>query len=316
MTSQIEPHPHAMSATYASARASRVDAGAKPFDRRRPLDVSSRARRRPASRGVVVRAAKKLDKDGFFNWLSREIEITFNPRTPGAKIAGRCPDTQTQPTEVSPDRLSAIGGGDDEEEGMVGTSLAKGDFDLKAFTAELEAAMLAGNDDEAMVEEPMMATKTVVTTEIVEDGSVMMNEDEDDEDDFAYETDGASEGPLSGRELALLCIKKYGKAHDMAIKHVKMGSGMKRWVSLNLYVGHLGQRSYPQTETEYLDQLDVISYLINSWGQADYCRAFFREKPIARRGLPSRPRVDTCVTLQFSRSPTWDDELGDEFFPY
>ena len=57
----------------------------------------------------------------------------------------------------------------------------------------------------------------------------------------------------------MLCIKKYGKAHDMAIKHVKMGSGMKRWVSLNLYVGHLGQRSYPQTEEAYLEQLDVIS---------------------------------------------------------
>ena len=305
-----------MSTTYTSARASRVDADAKPFDRHRHRGVGARAQRRPASRAAVVCATKKTDKDGFFNWLSREIEITFNPRTPGAKIAGRCPDTQTQPTEVSPDRLSAIGGDDGEEEGIVGTSLGRGDFDLKAFTAELEAAMLSGNDDEATVEGPMLATKTVVTTEIVEDGSVMMYEDEDGEGDFAYETDSASEGPLSGRELALLCIKKYGKAHDMAIKHVKMGSGMKRWVSLNLYVGHLGQRSYPQTESEYLEQLDVISYLINSWGQADYCRAFFREKPIARRGLPSRPRVDTCVTLQFSRSPTWDDELGDEFFPY
>jgi hypothetical protein len=26
-------------------------------------------------------------------------------------------------------------------------------------------------------------------------------------------------------------------------------------------------------------------------GQADYARAFFREPPIARRGLPSKPRV-------------------------
>ena len=63
-------------------------------------------------------------------------------------------------------------------------------------------------------------------------------------------------------------------------------------------------------------QLDSIAYMITGWGQADYCRAFFREPPIARRGLPSRPRVDTCVTLQFNRSPTWDDELGDEYFTY
>ena len=123
-------------------------------------------------------------------------------------------------------------------------------------------------------------------------------------------------GPLTGRELALLCYGKYGKYHDMAVKHVRMGEGMKRWVSLNLYVGHLGQRSYPATEETYVAQLDSIAYMITGWGQADYCRAFFREPPIARRGLPSRPRVDTCVTLQFNRSPTWDDELGDEYFTY
>jgi len=102
----------------------------------------------------------------------------------------------------------------------------------------------------------------------------------------------------------------------MAVKHVRMGEDMDRWVSLNLYVGHLGQRSYPATEETYLQQMDAIAYMITSWGQADYARAFFREPPIARRGLPSKPRVDTCVTLQFNRSPTWDDAMGDEFFTY
>ena len=73
----------------------------------------------------------------------------------------------------------------------------------------------------------------------------------------------------------------------MAVKHVRMGEGMKRWVSLNLYVGHLGQKSYPATEETYVEQMDSIAYMITRWGQADYCRAFFREPPIARRG--SRP---------------------------
>ena len=53
-----------------------------------------------------------------------------------------------------------------------------------------------------------------------------------------YGADYVGEGPLTGRELALLCYGKYGKYHDMAVKHVRMGEGMKRWVSLNLYVGH------------------------------------------------------------------------------
>ena len=138
-----------------------------------------------------------------------------------------------------------------------------------------------GDDDEGAMTLTATKSVSVVQTEVVDDAS-MLEEEEDEDGGFEYELDGASEGPLTGRELALLCIKKYGKAHDMAIKHVKMGSGMKRWVSLNLYVGHLGQRSYPQTEAEYLEQLDVIAYLINTWSQADYTRAFFREKPIAR----------------------------------
>ncbi len=262
------------------------------------------------ARRVVARAGNAKDEGGnFMDWLRKEIDITFNPRTPGAKIAGRCPDTQTQPSEVSRDRLSA----DDEA-----VLAAAWDFDVRAFAEELERAVSEDGDRGREMAATAAATKSaVMSTEILENEASAVEADEAEDDGFDYyELDGESEGPLTGRELALLCIKKYGKAHDMAIKHVKMGSGMKRWVSLNLYVGHLGQRSYPQTEEAYLEQLDVISYLINSWNQEDYTRAFFREKPIARRGLPSRPRVDTCVTLQFSRSPTWDDELGDEFFDF
>lgn len=250
-------------------------------------------------------AARKSNgaRESFADWLRREIDITFNPRTPGAKIAGRCPDTQIRPSEIDRDRLGAM-----EAEAEVGT---REDFDLRAFTAQLERAMTEGGD--AVSAAPRgEARSVVVTMEAVGDDEAVV-----EDDGFDYDVDeDESEGPLTGRELALLCIKKYGKAHDMAIKHVKMGSGMKRWVSLNLYVGHLGQRSYPQTEAQYLEQLDVIAYLINSWNQADYTRAFFREKPIARRGLPSRPRVDTCVTLQFARSPTWNDDLTDEYFEF
>lgn len=99
-----------------------------------------------------------------------------------------------------------------------------------------------------------------------------------------YGKDYEGEGPLSGRELALLCYGKYGVYHDMAVKHVKMGGGMQRWVSLNLYVGHLGQRSYPSTETQYVEQMDAIAYMVTQWGQADFTRAFFpRETSRAKR---------------------------------
>lgn len=55
------------------------------------------------------------------------------------------------------------------------------------------------------------------------------------------------DSPLSGAELARLCMKKYDKYHDMAIKHTRIAGGMDRWVALNVYVGHLGQRSFPYT---------------------------------------------------------------------
>lgn len=276
----------------------------------------------------------------FTDAVKREIDITFNPRTRGAKIAGRCPDTQTLPNEVrnamqqaEAEEAEATGGGD-----LTGG----GGFNLQAFTAALEEQIAAENAAATAVDlaeqninaelasrlaevfdgfgNAVAAEGCLEALSVSEVGSSVATVSKSSRQQALelayYGSDYVGEGPLSGRELALLCYSKYGKYHDMAIKHIRMGEGMKRWVSLNLYVGHLGQRSYPATEETYVEQMDSIAYMITSWGQADYCRAFFREAPVARRGLPSKPRVDTCVTLQFNRSPTWDDDLGDEFFAY
>lgn len=43
-------------------------------------------------------------------------------------------------------------------------------------------------------------------------------------------------------------------------------------------------------------------------------REFFRERPTAYRGLPSRPRWDTAVSIRLNRSPTWNDALADDYF--
>ena len=282
----------------------------------------------PNRRGRVSTTPRAGWSD-FADAVRREVEITFNPRTRGAKIAGRCPDTQERPTEVS--RAEEERQFEDVDEG----------FDLQSFTAQLEAQLEAQNAAASTVdaaEEKVNAELVQRLAEVADGysaagaagelaaidpdaapiavGELAKSERQMELERAYYGADYVGEGPLTGRELALLCYGKYGKYHDMAVKHVRMGEGMKRWVSLNLYVGHLGQRSYPATEETYVAQLDSIAYMITGWGQADYCRAFFREPPIARRGLPSRPRVDTCVTLQFNRSPTWDDELGDEYFTY
>jgi hypothetical protein len=254
----------------------------------------------------------------FSNAVKRELDITFNPRTRGAKIAGRCPDTQELPNEV----LNMQSAED------------TGAFNLETFTTSLEKQIAADNEQiNAELAKRLAEVYDGFGSSAADGGyleassgsdgltersiAIMSKSDRQQEMELDYYgPDYVSEGDISGRELALMCYAKYGKYHDMAIKHIRMGEGMNRWVSLNLYVGHLGQRSYPATEETYVEQMDSIAYMITTWGQADYCREFFREPPIARRGLPSRPRVDTCVTLQFNRSPTWDDELGDEFFTY
>ena len=119
------------------------------------------------------------------------------------------------------------------------------------------------------------------------------------------------DSPLSGEELADLCYSKYGKFHDMALKRDDF---LGRKVSINLYVGFLGQRAFPYSEADYLDKLDIIAQAINTWDQPAYVRAFFQEKPIPRRGLPSRPRMDTAVSIRLYKSTTWDDSCLDGYF--
>ena len=87
---------------------------------------------RPNRRGRVSTTPRAGWSD-FADAVRREVEITFNPRTRGAKIAGRCPDTQERPTEVS--RAEEARQFEDVDAG----------FDLQSFTAQLEAQLEAQN---------------------------------------------------------------------------------------------------------------------------------------------------------------------------
>ena len=153
-------------------------------------------------------------------------------------------------------------------------------FDLQSFTAQLEAQLEAQNAAASTVdaaEEKVNAELVQRLAEVADGysaagaagelaaidpdaapiavGELAKSERQMELERAYYGADYVGEGPLTGRELALLCYGKYGKYHDMAVKHVRMGEGMKRWVSLNLYVGHLGQRSYPATEEASWPQL-------------------------------------------------------------
>lgn len=89
---------------------------------------------------------------------------------------------------------------------------------------------------------------------------------------------------------------------------------MDRFVALNLYAQTLGQKSFPYTEEVYIEKLDAVALMLSAWQQADYVRTWFRQPAAPRGGLPSRPRVDTAVTLRLNNSPTWDAAAAEEWF--
>ena len=116
-------------------------------------------------------------------------------------------------------------------------------------------------------------------------------------------------------QLADMCYAKYGKFHDMCVKNSCISKGnTRRWVALNVYIGHLGQKSFPMTSAEYVQKLESVAQICTGLRQSAYVRQFFAEPPIPRRGLPSRPRTDTAVSLRLNRSPTWNDDIAEEFF--
>ena len=122
-------------------------------------------------------------------------------------------------------------------------------------------------------------------------------------------------GPLTGEELMVLSLGKYSVAYDMAIKQVDVMSGsVDRFVALNIYGGHLHQKSFPLSREQYLEKLDAIAMALNAWGQAEYIRTWFKQPAAPRAGLPSRPRVDTAVSVRLNNSPTWDPAVAERWF--
>jgi hypothetical protein len=52
--------------------------------------------------------------------------------------------------------------------------------------------------------------------------------------------------------------------------------------------------------------------MLNAWNRQSQVRAFLRDKPKAKNGMPPRPRVGTAVALQLDLAPEIVREwLGD-----
>ena len=119
---------------------------------------------------------------------------------------------------------------------------------------------------------------------------------------------------LTGRELSCMLYVKYGFYHDLAIKHDQFSPAGGRLVSVNIYYGHLGQRSFPLTVGGYMEKMGVVAEAVTAWDSVAYVRSELDQPATPRRGLPSRPRYDTAVSIALHKSPTWNDALASEFF--
>ena len=108
-------------------------------DAARGTRVASRAHRAVARGRASV--SPRAGWSEFTDAVKREVELTFNPRTRGAKIAGRCPDTQEIPTEV----------GRAEEQRLLEEETDES-FNLESFTAQLEAQLAAQSAAASAVE--------------------------------------------------------------------------------------------------------------------------------------------------------------------
>ena len=78
--------------------------------------------------------------------------------------------------------------------------------------------------------------------------------------------------PMSGEELRQLVYKKWGKMYDTRI-HQRRDQFNKLGLYLQVMWKYVGQKSFPMTEAQYMEQLDAVAGLLTEWGAQDEVRA-------------------------------------------
>ncbi|CAL54942.1 Protein of unknown function DUF3067 [Ostreococcus tauri] len=125
---------------------------------------------------------------------------------------------------------------------------------------------------------------------------------DDDDDDDAFlraleaQMDGGSAsadasdglnwgGEMSGDELRDMVLKRYGRLYD-----VRICQRRDRFNKLQIYFQimwkFLGQKSFPMSEQEYIEQTDAVAELLSEWDVGD----------IVRENLPKNPKTPKMDT--------------------
>ncbi|MEM9215024.1 MAG: DUF3067 family protein [Cyanobacteria bacterium P01_F01_bin.150] len=100
---------------------------------------------------------------------------------------------------------------------------------------------------------------------------------------------------MTGEELQQLIVGKWGVSFDVQLKRGQN----KCW--LQVMWRYLEQKSFPLTEEQYIDHLNVVGGYISAWESDEYVRQFIEQ-------TNSRPRIGVAVSVPIvlgARASEW-----------
>ncbi len=133
-----------------------------------------------------------------------------------------------------------------------------------------------------------------------EESKVALSDDDDDDDFLQFLEDsmevaagekkdddwiGEPGSAMRGEELRKLVLKRYGKLYDTRICQ-RRDSMNKLQLFLQIMWKFVGQKSFPMTEAEYIEQTDAVAEILTMKNRQDLVRA---NLPI----WPKWPKMDT-----------------------
>ena len=100
---------------------------------------------------------------------------------------------------------------------------------------------------------------------------------------------------MTGEELQRLIVGKWGFSFDVQLKR-----GQNKFL-LQVMWRYLEQKSFPMTEEEYLEHLNMVGGYISAWESDEYVRQFIEQ-------TSDRPRIGVAVSIPIqlgTRSSEW-----------
>lgn len=108
---------------------------------------------------------------------------------------------------------------------------------------------------------------------------------------------------ITGRDLRELVMKKWGRSYDVRL------TKLQGRMYLQVMWKFLEQRSFPLTETEYMQQLDAVAEYLSEWGVVETVRQGIlgaRKPPGYTGGGNARCiSIPLAVDLGGARSAEW-----------